>query len=526
MKLHLGQLALAASLTLAFGANASADQKPLTNTNVPVQHLIDAANALLAQGDMHGALDNFDAAIKKDPSNYLTIFKRGATYLSLGRPSQATADFDKVLQIKPDFEAALVQRARIRAKAGEWELARKDFEDGGEAYRESVAEIDEAEQAAKEAAKAEKRKAWEECVENAGTAIRIAPLNAELRALRARCRLAKGEVFEGIGDLTHLVSLNPSETEAHIKIASLFFYSLGETDRARAQLKACLTFDQDNKLCKKHLRRIRTLDKSIEKAKQLREKRQYNSAIKILLGDGGESGVLDDVQNDMKELRKEGWVGDNVEEGLRVQILEMICDSYVELKIYDRGAPHCETLLSLSPHSIPAVLNKAHRLIKQDLFDEALILIESAREHNPNNPALNALSNEVQILLRRSKQKDYYKVLGVHRSASPEEIKKAYRKRAKEWHPDRYRGDLSKDEVEKKYSTLTEAYEVLGNEELRERFDRGDDPNDHSQQSHPFGGGFGGHHGGGQQQFFFRQQGQQGGFPFGGNGGGFKFGGF
>lgn len=82
--------------------------------------------------------------------------------------------------------------------------------------------------------------------------------------------------------------------------------------------------------------------------------------------------------------------------------------------------------------------------------------------------------------------------------------------------------------MERKYSTLTEAYEVLGNEELRERFDRGDDPNDHSQQSNPFaqGGGFGGHHGGGQQQFFFRQQGQQGGFPFGGQGGGFKFGGF
>lgn len=92
------------------------------------------------------------------------------------------------------------------------------------------------------------------------------------------------------------------------------------------------------------------------------------------------------------------------------------------------------------------------------------------------------------------------------------------------YHPDKYRGDLGKDEVEKKMASINEAYEVLSNPELKERFDRGDDPNSQEGQNpfaqggHPFAG-FQGH------QQFFRQQGGGGG-PFGGGpfgGGQFKF---
>jgi DnaJ family protein C protein 3 len=73
--------------------------------------------------------------------------------------------------------------------------------------------------------------------------------------------------------------------------------------------------------------------------------------------------------------------------------------------------------------------------------------------------------------------KDYYKILGVARSASQKEIKKAYRKKAQEWHPDKYSGDLPKEEVEKKMADINAAYEVLGSEESREKYDQGHDPN-------------------------------------------------
>jgi DnaJ-class molecular chaperone len=117
--------------------------------------------------------------------------------------------------------------------------------------------------------------------------------------------------------------------------------------------------------------------------------------------------------------------------------------------------------------------------------------------------------------------KDYYDILGVSKTSSADEIKRAYRKLALQYHPDRNKSK----EAEDKFKEVTKAYEVLSNEEKRKTYDQfGHAAFEQGAGQGPFGGA-GGPFGG--------SNGQQGGNQYGPftytystNGQGFDFGGF
>lgn len=84
-----------------------------------------------------------------------------------------------------------------------------------------------------------------------------------------------------------------------------------------------------------------------------------------------------------------------------------------------------------------------------------------------------------------SQKRDYYEVLGVDKNASADEIKKAYRKKAIQFHPDKNPGDK---EAEEKFKEAAEAYEVLSNEQKKAQYDRFG----HAAPGGGMGGGFSG----------------------------------
>lgn len=129
---------------------------------------------------------------------------------------------------------------------------------------------------------------------------------------------------------------------------------------------------------------------------------------------------------------------------------------------------------------------------------------------------------QAQVQLKRSKQKDFYKILNVARDASDAEIKKNYRKAALKWHPDRHSNssDEKKKEAEKVFRDINLAYEVLSDQEKKRKYDSGVDIED-LDNPHAGAGGHGMHgHGGVDpsvlfQMFMQQQGGGMGGFHFG-----------
>ena len=307
------------------------------------------------------------------------------------------------------------------------------------------------------------------------------------------------------------------------------FYSLGETEKGLSHINKCLQSDPDSKACMALRRKEKALEKQLKKVRQLFEQRHYNSAHKLLIPFGEEPGLLQEVKDDSKQYREEGIIHANAPEGLYYDLLDKTCEAFVEMKNLNKAQPYCTEALTLNPTSLYGLLAKAQRQIDADDFEPALHTLNEAKEHHQGNQKLQQMMQEAQTLLKRSKQKDYYKVLGVPRDADERDIKKAYRRLTIKHHPDKAaQQGLTKEDAEKKMASINEAYEVLSDPELKARFDAGDDPNNPMQgqggfHGQPFGGG-------GQRQFVFQTG--PGGFQFpggnikfdmGGGGGGFQF---
>ena len=524
MILRLQNLAVLSAIVTCLLAPACAAETFDIPSDTPFSSLISSAKAARAQGKTTEALAYFDAAVSRDSSDYLTLFQRGATYLSLGRSAQACADFDRVLSIKPGFEGALVQRAKLKARAADWTAAKKDYKAAGK--KQELLDLEEAEGAAYLATEAEKKQDWETCVHQAGVAITTAGAALTLRQLRARCRFARGEIQEGVSDLAHVLQIHPGQVQPHLQMSSMLFYSLGDTERGLAQVKKCLHSDPDSKACKALFRQEKNINKSIDKITKMMESRQFNSASKLLVGTGDdEPGLLKDLQDDVAALKADGNIHANAPNDLYARFVEKTCECYRETKSASKMAKYCPEALQLVPNSLHGLLFQAQQQLDAENYDAAIGTLNTAKEHHPGANVVQQKLQEAQVALKRSKQKDYYKVLGVTKDADERDIKKAYRKMTKIYHPDKIQAQgVSKEEAEKKMAQINEAYEVLSDPELKARFDRGEDPNDpmanqggNPFQGSPFGGG---------QQFMFQQGGQQ--FQFRSQGGnpfqGFPFG--
>lgn len=184
--------------------------------------------------------------------------------------------------------------------------------------------------------------------------------------------------------------------------------------------------------------------------------------------------------------------------------------------------------VDLDPDYIKVYGRRIQALYGLDRYDEAVGDAEKALKLDPSSNDLKRQLQEAKLELKKSKRKNYYKILGVEKDATEKEIKKGFRKMAMKWHPDRFatKSDEEKKSAEIKFKEIGEAYEVLKDPKLKQRYDSGVDI-DHLKS----GGMPGGFPGGGVDiSHIFDLLGQQGGgHPFGGMGGGnsgftFRFG--
>jgi len=149
--------------------------------------------------------------------------------------------------------------------------------------------------------------------------------------------------------------------------------------------------------------------------------------------------------------------------------------AYLKLGESDNAIAACDKALELD-----SGLNEAHKLkgeayINKEDFDEAVRQYEKA-VNGGDNSAQEGLQN-ARKRQKMAQRKDYYKVLDIPKTASDKEIKKAYRKLAMIYHPDKAASGTpeQKEEASEKMKEIGEAYDILSNPDKKGKYDRGED---------------------------------------------------
>ena len=200
--------------------------------------------------------------------------------------------------------------------------------------------------------------------------------------------------------------------------------------------------------------------------------------------------------------------------------------------------------LAVDPACVKALLRRATANTTLERYQDAVYDLEKARQLEPDNADIQRQLRAAHVALKRAQKKDYYKILGVPRTATTDEINKAYRKLAIKWHPDKNKDNA--DYAKQRFQEIGEAKDVLTDERKRARYDAGEDDDDAAPGGFPGGfpggadisdilrafsmGGMGGMGGGfrsaGGRTYGFRTAGGRGGGRGGGGGGGGGFQGF
>jgi len=154
--------------------------------------------------------------------------------------------------------------------------------------------------------------------------------------------------------------------------------------------------------------------------------------------------------------------------------------------LFEEALKVCDEVLSIE--AITEVYKiKAEIYLSQENYDEAVRQFEKAINAGDNS-AQEGL-HKAKKLQKMASRVDYYKVLGVPKTATASEIKKAYRKLAMNYHPDKMKNfsEPEKEKANKLMKEIGEAYAILSDENKRVKYDQGDEF-DEQQNSNPFYG--------------------------------------
>ncbi|XP_035672566.1 dnaJ homolog subfamily C member 7-like [Branchiostoma floridae] len=346
----------------------------------------------------------------------------GECLLALGRPKEATAVYTKAQMLEPKNQAISSDLRVAKDLIHLQSFAERDMDKGD--YRRVLFYMDKA--------------------------IKQVPQCAKYRVYKGESMVMMRNYSEAHEVLSEVLEYQPQNVDALYAMGLCLYYQ-GNIDDAFVHFEQVLDISPEHE----------KTNAALEKAQALATKKEEG--------------------NDAFKANKYEEAFDRYTEALAIDPLIDLTNSKlyynravvcVKMNKLMQAIEDCTNAIRLDESYTKAYLRRAKCYTEMEQFEQAVSDYEKVCEQDRTHEHLQFLQ-EAKKALKRSTSRDYYQILGVERTASVDVIKKAYRKKAKECHPDK-NVDSSEEEKaiqEKRFKEISEAYGVLSDAEEKRRYD-------------------------------------------------------
>ena len=425
--------------------------------------LKELGNTQFKNQNYSAAADYYTRGIELNPSEPVLYANRGTCLKLLGRYKESVSDYKKAVQLNPKNTKNMKKLSSVYIILGNFGEAQillqkccnLEPEDSSHTY-----ELNKAKKMVEDYEKIHekmKEQKWDDVEEESKKLLSDASAFIELQKIYIQSCLELCKFKDAIDYINNKVSsaVKSRDEEFNYLLAKAYYFK-GDYDLAKKEINKLIKIGIVDEKISKLKKYVETINDAKTKANSLFKSEKYDEAIneytKLLEFDPENKNFISIILTNRALCYKKQ--GKNME----------------ALKDADEAIKN-------NPNYATAYIRRALIYEEFKMFDDAKSDLSKAKELDPNNAKIEGYINEANQKGESARNRDYYQILGLQRNATPEEIKKAYRKMALKYHPDRNsESEQSKKIAQRKFQDVSDAYSVLSDPKKKGMFDQGVDP--------------------------------------------------
>lgn len=426
-------------------------------------------NSFYIKGDVEQAIELYSRAIEMAPTEATYWGNRSAAYIAVKKWRLALSDANKAIQLKPGFTKAHLRASHCHFQFGEFKAARDLLTPvlSNPTAVKDMKVLDQVEIDMARATELVNESKWEDGQALAMKVMGQCSEMVNVRQLLVECLIGRKRYDQARLICESLYSANKSNSDI-IRLRGTILYYTGSVDLAINHFQQVLKYDPDHRKTGRVYRKVKKLERVKKQGNTCFSRGQNEEAIKLY-----SNALAIDPHNDAYNAKLYGNRG----------------AAKMKLSQWEEAKLDCDLALRCNRDYTKVYQRRATCHLELEHYTEAIRDLEQAKKLDPNNEDIGQQIKSAQMELKKSKRKNWYKILAVDKRATSSQIKKGYRKLALVWHPDKYNAEnkSQKDLADAKWKDIQEAYEILADDKQRRRYDSGADL---MEQHHGGGGGF------------------------------------